>query len=456
MRYEECLVLLLREGTHLADTPTAGQRTELEARLQRLVHEHGLEVDPIFSDAVRGCAEALRASGVRDVPPVERYARVWLPPGGGADLARVTPQVLDALDGLVSGHYVRRAGTSSPRTPRVPTYTDRVTTPDLRADQVYLDGPDAGGIGARETWRRAGGNGAGIRVVDVEQSWISSHEALTGIVNGQPGSTFLEHGTASLGVLAARPAGPGVTGICHGAEVSFSSTEVLGEEEAIARAACALRPGDVILVEAQRPHARGVNLPVEWWPADWAAIRLAHQRGVLVVAAAANGGTSLDLVEFDTWPVRFPPHGNPLRRGRFDSGSILVGAGVGPPLRGQAGAPGEPRSRDRVSNWGSAVDAQGWGSSVTTCGGDGEIRLESSWNRAYTKTWDGTSSAAAIVAGALACIQGMILAVDGRDRLLTPVQARDGLRTRAGLAQPRPAAGPFESIGSLPNLLEWP
>jgi hypothetical protein len=100
-------------------------------------------------------------------------------------------------------------------------------------------------------------------------------------------------------------------------------------------------------------------------------------------------------------PTGFPAGwANPFPRNPVDRSAILVGAGAPP-----SGAFGPDRSRLDFSNYGAAIDAQGWGREVATSGyGDlqngGDERL---W---YTATFAGTSSASPIVVGALACAQG--------------------------------------------------
>ena len=84
----------------------------------------------------------------------------------------------------------------------------------------------------------------------------------------------------------------------------------------------------------------------------------------------------------------------------FDAGSCLQGVTTAP-----------PRSRLQFSNYGRRVDIQGWGCSVVTTGyGD----FGSGQNMEYTTQFNGTSSATPIVAGAAACIQGVLKARGGQ------------------------------------------
>jgi subtilase family protein len=100
------------------------------------------------------------------------------------------------------------------------------------------------------------------------------------------------------------------------------------------------------------------------------------------------------------------------------------------------------------------VDVQGWGRDVATAGGlaggPDDLRPGPDERRWYTAGFSGTSSASPMVAGALACIQGMLRAA-GRP-LLTPLEARDLVR-EVGMEQ-EPEAGRPDSqrIGRRPDL----
>jgi hypothetical protein len=147
--------------------------------------------------------------------------------------------------------------------------------------------------------------------------------------------------------------------------------------------------------------------------------------------------------------VGFPASwGNPFRRGVRDSGAILVGAGAPPPgTHGQNWGP--DRSRLDFSNYGSAVDVQGWGREVTTTG-YGDLQGGVSEDTWYTDRFSGTSSASPIVVGALGCVQGAMRAGGGPP--LTPAAARNLLRTTGSPQTDAPGRPATQRIGNRPDL----
>ena len=261
----------------------------------------------------------------------------------------------------------------------------------------------------------------------------------------------------------ARGRGFGVAGICPGATIRTISLAGPGQTTATAifQAADLLNPGDLILLEAHRPGPESTSpfrpnvrqigyIPIEWWPDDYAAIAYAVCKGVIVVAAAGNGGVSLDAPIYDQNPGTSDGYGpfpdwweNPFRRKKLDSGAILVGAGAPP-----SGRSGPDRSRLDFSNHGVHVDVQGWGREVVTTGyGDlqGPRLFEDLW---YTQSFGGTSSASAIIVGALACLQGAIRASGSRP--LNSSEARDLLGTTGSPQVPRPGRDGYDL-----QLMSW-
>lgn len=356
----------------------------------------------------------------------------------------------------------------------------QVPTQPFMSRQGHLKPADEGGVDAFHAWTLPGGRGEDGQIIHIEGAWNAAHEDLVQNQGGVIGPQIddycaRQHGTAVLGVLGADAGDIGVTGICPEAfvramAVSWKDDPDLTELPAtIRRAANALRPGDIILIELQYPgpetplpftfnEQRKGFIPPEWWPATFKAIKYATTMGVIVVEAAGNGRKNLGAAEYDgddgfpqTWK-------NPFRRttGKSDSGAILVGAGAPPPEPHGKGIPsgewGSDRSRLDFSNYGPPVDVQAWGHEVTTCGYGSLQGGKGQENRWYTDDFRGTSSAAPIVAGVLACVQGVLRAKGASP--LTPAEARALLRN-TGRPQTDHAKRPAtQRIGRRPDLKE--
>ena len=330
-----------------------------------------------------------------------------------------------------------------------------VRPPDFRSLQGYL-AASPGGIAAEAAWARPGGRGTGVRIIDIEGAWQFTHADLQansgGLLAGTqyPEPLWRNHGTAVLGEIGGDADAYGVHGICPDALLSGVSHGGLGSAKAISIAADKLRAGDILLLEMHRPGPRHDYsdrgdqkgfIAIEWWPDDFLAIRAAVTKGIIVVEAAGNGGEDFDDALYETPGPHFPASWrNPLRTG-LDSGAILVGAGAPP------SGHGEDRSRLGFSNFGRRVDCQGWGRGVVTAGyGEyyRDAQFPSDEDFWYTRTFSGTSSASPMVAGAIACLQGIAMA---RSRLLSPAAIRDALR-RCG----SPQTGAPQNIGRRPDL----
>ncbi len=336
-----------------------------------------------------------------------------------------------------------------------------VNTPDFTPSQIYLN-PAPEGIDARYAWTIGGGRGAGVRIIDCEWGWNFSHEDLgvkkIGVVYGGNSSNN-NHGTAVLGEYSGDVNGFGITGICPDAIAGASSfVSSPSSARTIREAADKLSSGDIILLEIHRggPNYPGGNtqfgfIAIEWWPDDYAAIRYALNKGIIVVEAAGNGSQNLDAAVYNTRPNGFPASWrNPFNPANPTSGAVVVGAGAPPPgTHGRNHGP--DRSRLGFSNYGARVDCQGWGREVTSTGygnlqGGGSIHR----NEWYTETFSGTSSASPIVVGALGCVQG-ILKAQGSP-LLTPSRAISLLRTTGSPQQDAPGRPATQRIGKRPNL----
>lgn len=332
-------------------------------------------------------------------------------------------------------------------------------TPNFEANQIYLN-PSPAGIDARFAWTKPGGNGDDVRIIDLEWGWNFSHQDLLanagGLLDGSNHSSQ-HHGTAVMGEIGGDRNGFGVTGIAPNARLSAISFVGNTSAGAIRKAADRLRAGDIILLEIHRAGPRHAfagredqlgYIGIEWWPDDWAAIKYATSKGILVVEAAGNGAENLDDPIYSIRPAGFPASWrNPFNRSNPQCGAILVGAGAPPP--GTHGRNhGADRSRLDFSNYGAALDVQGWGREVTSTGYG--YLFNDSANAQYTDTFSGTSSASPIVVGALACMQGWVRAA-GKP-LITPAKARSLLRAHGATQQNEPGRPATQRIGRRPNL----
>ena len=296
----------------------------------------------------------------------------------------------------------------------VPVPTPLPVPLDFGAQQGYLApaGGAPAGLDVGYAWTRPGGNGNGVTVCDMEYGWNYTHADVTKALNSQiltnSGIPYVygftdvekEHGIAVVGVMVADANGWGTTGICHGASLKTcgtfygTPTQSWNVPGALAAATAALRAGDVIVLEQQWSYG-GSFIPIEWWlnysPSTqsfngvYAAIQTAVANGIHVVEVAGNSGYNLDMLQW---------YG--------DSGAVVVGAGG--VYTGGLWPEGDLQ-RISFSTYGTRVDLQGWGEDVYTTGYGSHYSAEGS-NYYYRATFDGTSSAAPVVAGAIACLEG--------------------------------------------------
>ena len=313
-------------------------------------------------------------------------------------------------------------------------------TPCFASHQKYFGGaPDGLGIQAARTW--PGATGANVTVIDVEYSWNVSHEDLSAarkpnalLAQGIPVDPFSDdnHGTAVVGILAGDPNAYGVNGIVPDATLHLvNASQLLNGYQpavAIAAAAAALQPGDVIVLEQQNTGPNGELVPAEWVPEVYDAIVAATAAGIIVVEAAGNGGVDLDD----------PTYGASFPSGKADSGAIVVGAGAA------CGALPE-RSRMYFSDYGQRVDVQAEGECVASSG-FGTL-YSGGPNATYTDGFNGTSSATALIGGVSAALSSAWQ--QERGTAPTPATIRN-LLIASGVAQDSSISAGH--IGPRPNL----
>ncbi|MCX7003741.1 MAG: S8 family serine peptidase [bacterium] len=307
-------------------------------------------------------------------------------------------------------------------------------TTNLIGAQGYLLPSMSNGYDARYAWTQPGGDGAQVRLVDIEYDWCLDHEDLklspTNLLGGVMTNLYgvsRDHGTASLGISAARSNSYGMCGIVYNADFKvISCVDADGSwlvQDAINLAVSNTQPGDVILLE-QQAYANGDYCPVEYWALIYAAIANATALDRIVIEPAGNGNADLDNA---VW-------GGIFQRSYRDSLAIMVGAGT---------ATG--RARCSFSGYGSRLDIQGWGDWTVASLGYGDLCGTQPTNQ-YTRTFAGTSSASALSAGVAASVQSYARATYGL--YLPPLTLRSNL-VQNGQAQTFGLAG---VIGPRPNL----
>ena len=290
-----------------------------------------------------------------------------------------------------------------------------ITTPNFRDQQFYLDD-----MNIEYAHRTPGGKGENITIVDVEYAWNFEHEdnfykkgTLLGGTNNDAVSENKNHGTAVMGMLCGDNNELGVLGICP--EINFFG---YGQHpiSCIKTIADKLLPGDIILIEFQMPGPRYnyINrpdqlgcVPPEFFDSIFNQIKYATDKGVIVIEGAANGEENLD---------------DPIYQRKFDktfrdSGAIIVGACHNI----------DKHVATYYTGYGSIVDCHGYGFGVVTTGYGDLCGPE--YNRYYTKQFRGTSSAAPMIAGICACVNG-IRKAQGQT-VFTPIEMRDFIKRGA-------------------------
>lgn len=258
------------------------------------------------------------------------------------------------------------------------------------AEQGYLDEAERG-IGAAFAWDLLEDAPLPVGFVDLEPGWNDHPDlpfSVSEVIFNEPNEPD-DHGTAVMGIVAAQKNNSiGVVGIAPESTTiqlcAVSAAGVLadGIVEAIERTSS----GDVLLIEVQNDalyKESGTfsirNLPVEFSPENFDAIRLAVAVNRVVVEPAGNYGDNLSTYLSGE-----------------DSGAVMVAAAR--PTQDNRYPP-----RDDT-NFGSRVDCFAWGEGVLTTGYGNHAHIVDNDTSLYG-TFHGTSSASAIVAGAAVLLQ---------------------------------------------------
>jgi len=394
------------DSDKVAGLEDSNSRTQLIGILNR----YSRRVKPRFkvSSPNRKLRMARCVNELDDITPDKRAAYVQ---AGFLEIESVPGYEKELLDALAQASSIWKA-TSAPQP--VPASLDihpsdvlTGRTPGSRnfePAQGYLHAAPWG-IDAGAAWEHDGGRGKNIKVCDIESNWLRSHEDLPAgipMIGGQflKDEHWRNHGTAVLGLLAAQPGQTGVHGICPEAQCLVQSgyyRSGFNTSRALASATDELEAGDIVLIEMQARGPTRRYIPMQWWDDVYSAVLTAVEKGILVVAASGNGGVDFETAAFADSNVQ------------KDSGALLVGAGIPPTNIYDVGHAydliGTPRSAMPFSNYGNEVRIHAWGWHVTSLGyGDAQGGGKQRW---ATLRFSGTSSAAAIVAGAAACLQGI-------------------------------------------------
>lgn len=353
-------------------------------------------------------------------------------------------------------------------------------------EQGYLLGGNVG-VNAPYAWGKLGaaGAGKGVRFIDIELGWNLEHEdlldadgnpvvrELVGV--NHPYDGWRAHGTSVLGIVLAQDNGRGNIGIAPYAKAAVVSEIIARTEEyddvadrpnAILSAISRLRfgDGDVLLLEAQYV-ADCMDDETRFWPAEveyavFGALRFAAAWGVVVIEPAGNGRRNLDTEEFvqqvanndSGWCMESPcPRRvtfNLASRRFKDSGAIMVGGGTS----------SVPHERWPETNFGKRIDCYAWAENIhalTTREGPPGVYssgytdddAEEHAEHGHDHSFNGTSGAAAIIAGVALVVQSAAKRLLGRR--LNPEEMRALLRNPA-LGVRSSSTG--DRIGVMPDL----
>lgn len=411
----------------IGDKPPSALRG-VEGLLDRTRHgAEPLKIKPLFESSSRSRLDELVERARRNDPTYEPTDfNFW---------TQVTcPEDVEAEGLAMAIRQLKEVETAYVIRPLPPPLVNAMDDP-RSTNQGYLDAAP-NGIDARHAWAFAGGDGAGVGFVDLEQGWNLNHEDLIAagvtLISGT-NTAYYSHGTSVLGevlMVDNMLGGVGIAPAATGRVISQHRPSGYNTADAIVDAVANMAFGDVLLLEAQETDPVGGQYywPVEIADANYDAIRLGSALGIVIVEAGCNGGYDLDAYTnlggdriFDRTSADFR-----------DSGAIMVGAA----------SSASPHVRLGFSNFGTRVDCYAWGENIDTTATNGAGTA----NTLYTTGFNGTSGASPIVVGAALIVQGMAEASLGYR--FSPRELREILRMDG-----TPSAAPAtDLIGVMPNL----
>lgn len=289
--------------------------------------------------------------------------------------------------------------------------------------QTYLNASP--GINAKNAWSNFSGSGGDeVKVLSIDSGWEKSHVDF-------PTSIFFDtdnyqyhynadkkHGNLAIGIVASPRNNIGISGIAHNASVGLRynlvNTRDIPNDLLTLITNGTLNKGDIVLFE----HQAG-NAPIESRRKYHKAIKSLTSVGITVIESAGNNSVDLDASPYNSSWIN------------DDSGAIIVGSSYINERK-----PFLYNGWNNGTNYGSRVDVHAWGSGV--------LSMSSDTNDSYLY-FDGTSAAAAMVAGVAASIQGM---AKHHGFVLTPHEIRNIIKT-TGVPQTHDLS---KNIGPLPNL----
>ncbi len=440
-------------------------------RVKRLLQRHHLNLRPLFSQTKEWRLQRLKKIGEkRSGRQLTDFTLYFKANVGG--YVRNVAKLIRALNAIPSVEvayadvpaYVNGGDNPNPPVSNCERGCLASDAPGLLLRlQGYLE-PAPKGIDAFAAWDYPGGTGIGVKVADIEAGYRWHYDLPRPIISTGVGGkqAFRYHAQSVQGIINSRHNRMGVHGIAPDALYANHSigTDEMDYGEAVMKvwdengepkshvanvmelASETIGMGDVILLELQKRNedlpkkklciyelnSECQVLPVEYWDAEFNMIELLVANGFNVVEAAANYSVNLDhrLLE------------NRFNRDIRDSGAILVSATMENP---------ENHSYQGRFSAGSRIDAHAWGDNVLTTGFSVASSFYVGQNNSY-RYFNGTSSASAIVAGAVASLQGA-----AKEKLGYPLKP-SVLRQILSETGEQSVAGEYGdiNIGSQPNL----